>query len=307
MTGRVSKIKGIQKYFLLLCLACLLNPVAHSVEPDPGQIYSGGSLIDSHELGVQFSIPNNWKGGLHPSGEIFLMEPQGGGAIMFAIADIMSPDQAYQLLQGPVEVPDVGQLNPRGSISRSGNIFSAIYEVAFNPALAAEVRAKSADNGTSIAFFLVSEKAQMQRMRQQLDGVFGSLKTHEVQSIAETSEPENNTAAGTDNKWLTYLKGKHIVRFFTTSGYTEEQHIWLCSNGNYIRRFDSGGFGGGASGAVQANYDGTWTATGEGERGRLILNSADGQVSFNLRWDYDTSRLYVDGKRWLHDKNDACR
>ena len=68
-------------------------------------------------------------------------------------ADTMSADQAYQLLQGPVEVPDVGQLNLQGSINRSGNTFSSSYDVAFNPVLAAEVRAKSAENGTSIAFF----------------------------------------------------------------------------------------------------------------------------------------------------------
>ena len=147
----------------------------------------------------------------------------------------------------------------------------------------------------------------MERMRQQLDGVFKSLKTQASQSTAEKSKPENNTSTDIDKTWLTYLKGKHIVRFFTGSGYSEEQHIWLCSNGNYIRRFDSGGFGSGASGAVQANYDGSWTATGQGERGRLILNSADGRVSFNLRWDYDRNRLYVDEKRWLHDKNNACQ
>lgn len=307
MTGRDIKSKGVSGYLSLWCLACLFYPVVHAVEPVPGQVYSGGSLIDSYELGVQFSIPQNWQGGLDPSGEMFLMEPPGGGAIMFVTAEIMSAEQAYQLLQGPVEVPDVGQLNLEGSIRRSENNFSGSYEVAFNAALAAEVRAKSADNGTSIAFFLVSEAAQMQRMRQQLEGVFGSLKTHEVASAAEASKSGNNTTAETDKTWLSYLKGKHIVRFFTTSGYTEEQHIWLCSDGNYIRRFDSGGFGGGASGAVQANYDGTWTATGEGERGRLMLNSANGQVALNLRWDYEASRLYVDGKRWLHDENNACR
>jgi hypothetical protein len=153
MTARVSKIKGIQRYFFLLCLAYLLNPVAHAVEPNPGQIYSGGSLIDSHELGVHFSIPKNWKGGLELSSEMFLMEPQGGGAIMFVIADTMSVDQAYQELQGPVEVPADGQMNLRGNINRSGNTFSSSYDVAFNPVLAAEVRAKSAENGTSIAFF----------------------------------------------------------------------------------------------------------------------------------------------------------
>ena len=215
MVARVIKIKGNRILFFLLSLANLLNPIAHSAEPRPGQIYPGGSQIDSRELGVHFSIPKNWQGGLAPFGEMFLMEPQGGGALMFVIADKMSVDQTYQALQGPVEVPDVGKLVLQGKINRVGNTFSGNYDVSFNPALTAEVKAKSAENGTSIAFFLVSEAAQAARLRQQLDEVFKSLKVQPRQSAMEKSKPDNSTATETDKSWLTYLKGKHIVRFFT--------------------------------------------------------------------------------------------
>src|SRR5210317_1599817 len=124
MIASVGKIEGKRIDFFLLCLACLLNPLAHAVEPRPGEIYSGGSQIESYELGMHFSIPENWKGGLAPSGEVFLMEPQAGGALLFVIADMMSADQVYQDLQGSVEVPDLGQLVPRGEIKRTGNTFS---------------------------------------------------------------------------------------------------------------------------------------------------------------------------------------
>jgi len=141
----------------------------------------------------------------------------------------------------------------------------------------------------------------------QLDQVFSGLKLQpkQTETIGQSQAIENTGEAG-DKSWLGYLKGKHIVRFFTASGYTEEQHIWLCSNGNYVRRFDSGGFGGGASGAFQGNYDGSWTATGEGENGKLVLKSPDGESVYDLRWDYHKNHLYVDGKRWLHDENNVC-
>lgn len=291
----------------LVVLTCLVHSPAFSVEPRPGEIYPGGATIEVNTLGVKFTIPDQWQGALDPSGGVFLMEPPGRVATLFVIADVISADQTYAFLKGPVQLSNDLHLKLDGGIERNGNSFSAGYTVAFNPTLSAETRAKSGENGTSIAFFLVSQSTHATRLTSKLDKVFASLvlQTTGVQQTPNT-KAENNDPAASDNSWLSYLKGKHIVRYFTTSGYTEEQHIWLCSNGNYVRRFDGGGFGGGASGAFQGSFDGTWNASGEGEHGQLILNASDGQAVYNLRWDYGNNRLYVDEKRWLHSKNTVC-
>ena len=235
------------------------------------------------------------------------MEPPGRVATLFVIADSISASQTYTFLQGPIQLSNAFQLKLDGSIERNENSFSAGYTVAFNPTLSADARAKSGGNGTSIAFFLVSLSTHAAQLTSKLDEVFASLvlQTAGAQQAPNT-QSENNNQAASDTSWLSYLKGKHIVRFFTTSGYTEEQHVWLCSNGNYVRRFDGGGYGSGASGAFQGNFDGTWTANGEGEHGQLILNASDGQGIYNLRWDYGNNHLYVDGKRWLHSENKVC-
>ncbi len=292
---------------LLTCFTLGFSLNLYAVELQPGIIYKGGTQISVSALGVNFTVPQQWKGGLAPSGEVFLMEPVDATATMFVIADTLSVDQTYQNLQGPVQLSQTIQLTLKGHIQRERDAFSAQYDVTLNPQLSAEVRAKSGENGTSIAFFLVGTSSQMPGLVIQLDQVFSGLNFQSNQTeILSQSQPVENTGEATDKTWLTYLKGKHIVRFFTGSGYTEEQHLWLCSDGNYVRRFDSGGFGDGASGAFQGNFNGTWTATGEGEYGKLVLNATDGQSIYNLRWDYNNNHLYVDDKRWLHDKNNIC-
>jgi hypothetical protein len=289
-------------FLLLQTIGVYFSP-AYAVEPQPGKVYTGGTEINAASLGVRFTIPGNWKGALSPDGQSFLMEPPGQTATMFVIADKMSANQAYTNMQGPVPLTDTVQLVLNGQVKRNGKTLSAKYSVSYNPNLIAEARARTGGNGTSIAFFLVSNASDMKSHRAQLDKTFESL---DLQKVAVAQQTAGASSSNAKDTWLAYLKGKHIVRFFTTSGYTEEQHIWLCSNGQYVRRFDGGGFGGGASGAFQGNYDGTWTATGKGEHGQLLLNSANGQSVYNLRWDYDNNRLHVDGKRWLHDDNKVC-
>lgn len=291
---------------LVIFTALLSTPVS-AVEPQPGQIYTGGTEISAASLGIRFTIPANWKGALSPTGESFLMEPPSATATMFAIADAISADEAFALMQGPVPLTDTVQLVLDGQVKRDSKGMSAKYYVSFNSQLKAEARALSASNGTSISFFLVSFAAEMKTLRPQLDKVFSSLVIDSKKSAKPATNQIETGSGDSDKSWLTYFKGKHIARYFTGSGYTEEQHIWLCSNGQYIRRFNSGGFGGGASGAFQGNYDGSWTATGVGEYGQLILRSPDNQAStYNLRWDYDKNRLFVDGKQWLPDKNSVC-
>lgn len=285
----------------------IFSMAAFAVEPQPGQVYSGGTEISVASLGIMFVIPENWKGALSPEGESFLMEPPNATATMFAIADTMSRDEAFSTMQGPIPLTDTVQLVLKGQVNRGSDDMSAKYSVSNNPQLTALAKARAGKNGTSIAFFLVSSVADMKTQSLNLEKVFGSLVMENVKPMTPAASTAATGSGSTDKSWQTYLKGKHIVRFFTGSGYSEEQQIWLCSNGQYVRRFDSGGFGGGASGAFQGNYDGSWHATGEGGHGQLILQAQGNQVStYDLRWDYQKNQLFVDGKRWLHDKNNVC-
>lgn len=293
---------------LVTVITLLLNTAVSAVELQAGQVYDGGSEISVASLGIRFTIPENWKGALMEGGEGFLMESSSGSATIVAIADSISENEAYTRLQGPLTLSNAIQLVLDGKVKREGNKMSASYHVTYNPQLKAQVKALSAANGTSIAFFLVTSATELAGYKQQLEQVFSSLVIDAPKITTPLISQTKINSEDSDRSWSGYLKGKHIVRYFTSSGYTEEQHIWLCSNGQYVRRFNSGGFGGGASGAFQGNYDGQWSAEGEGEQGRLVLVTADNQASsYQLRWDYEKNQLFVDGKRWLHDRNNICQ
>lgn len=305
MTPTRMRLPQLTGFGLALCLT-LLEANAGAVEPRPGQIYPGGTTLSLSSLGLSLSIPTAWRGALSPDGEALQMEPTAGGAMLLAYADHLSPEDTYTTLQGPIPLDSGLTLQLNGKITRRGSELSAQYSIPLQPSLHSLGQAVSNANGTSVALFLIAPATNIDAYRSALQAAFNSINFHPLPSATPTSDTAKQNS-GRD-LWSDYLKGKHIVRFFTASGYSEEQHIWLCSDGGYYRSFDGGGWGGGASGAFQSQYAGKWQATGAGEHGQLQLQDNSGKVStYQLRWDFKQNRLYVDGKRWLHDKNGACR
>ena len=97
--------------------------------------------------------------------------------------------------------------------------------------------------------------------------------------------------------WGGYMSNRHIVRQYSGSGYHEEEHLYLFSDGTFARSFNSGGYGGGASGATAGRARGSWSAHGPASRGTLVLRNADGQQrTYSL---YVDGALYLDGVKWL--------
>jgi len=309
LLNRIRKV--IYLMSLLFCFQVQGSPL------QPGKIYQGGENISVIELGLGFVIPENWSGGLNPANQMFVMENQSKDALIFAIAEEATEAQLTTYLHGPLSLTPTLHLNLQEALTKDNKIVSGQYSVLYNPELLALVKAKNIKENVAVAFILVSEQSKMPERESVLNDMMANLKTLETSSTAQTlasqQEPQQVPQQKTkqyssqEQTWQSYLKGKHIVRFYTASGYTEEQHIWLCSDGRFARKFDSGGFGGGASGAFSGRYGGRWQAQGAGEHGRLYLQFNTGEVSqYQLRWDYSTSKLYVDGKRWLHDNNQLC-
>jgi hypothetical protein len=141
-----------------------------------------------------------------------------------------------------------------------------------------------------------------------LEAVVQALADGATLGAPSTASGGSAAATGSRQSWQEYLRGKYIVRYHTTTGYTDEQHLWLCSDGSFARRGAAGGFGGGASGASQSDGTGRWEASGAGAEGTLVLHYGDGsEARYALWWDYEKNQLFLDGKRWLHDTNERCR
>jgi hypothetical protein len=112
------------------------------------------------------------------------------------------------------------------------------------------------------------------------------------------------------------MRGRYIVYYYTGSGYHEEDHIWLCSDGTYYRSNSSGGFGGGASGRWQATGTkpevGILTLTtgpgvfrGDTTFGSWEENTGPSQTSFKL--SIQDNKLYLNGSKWFRDNNQRCQ
>lgn len=284
---------------------------AQAVEIQPGQIYPGGTRLEVTGLGVAFRVPQGWRGTLPAGSEIFILQSDANPEIyILAMGEQATRAQLVSTMGAPIAIGSGLSLHPTADLVDRGEALIGRYEVRGAPSqLVAYSEALAGSNGVAIAFILIAAPALLTTYEADVQALIASTDLGAPippPTAASESNPANTDAAAAD-RWDLYLKGKHIIRYYTTTGYTEEHHLWLCSDGTFSRSAKSGGFGGGASGAYQGSSSGRWTATGAGEYGALILHFGDGSTfRYELRWDYEANKLYVDGKRWLHGKNQRC-
>lgn len=95
------------------------------------------------------------------------------------------------------------------------------------------------------------------------------------------------------SEWQTYLRGKHLLYLYSSSGFSERTDIYLCGAGGFIYRSDSSSLSSNGSGAVDAKSDGSWKVS---QSGSLILQFGNGNVR-----EYKISRRQPDNEVGLND------
>lgn len=122
--------------------------------------------------------------------------------------------------------------------------------------------------------------------------------TYQLRHVGSQKQPARaGQASKPSGHWGSYMSNRHLVRYYSGSSYNEEEHLYLYSDGTYSRSFNSGGYGGGASGATAGGNRGTWSAHGPSNNGTLVLRGSNGQQrSYSLTLD---GALYIDGTKWL--------
>lgn len=294
---------------------------APAVEVEPGQLYEEGTRLEASDLGVAFTIPQGWRGTLPNGSEVFVLQPVADPTVyILAMGEEATPDELASTMAAPIPLGNGLSLYPTGAVGKRDKALTGRYEVrgAPNP-LVAYAEALTGPSSISVAYILIAAPALLSTHEPTVRALVASTSLGAPASVVSGTGGTGGTGAaagggaggkagsGSADRWDAYLKGKYIVRYYTASGYTDEEHLWLCSDGSFQRRAASGGFGGGASGAFQGDSTGRWTATGAGGHGALTLHYGDGsQGQYQLRWDYQENHLYVDGKRWLHGDNDVC-
>ncbi|WP_431686447.1 hypothetical protein [Hahella sp. NBU794] len=317
---RRSEMSGVTAKSLLVamglyCSLCATSATA--VEVQQNQLYEGGTLIESGSLGLSFKVPDGWQGAWPAGSELFVLESQALKANIFVYIDQSGEQALMQQMAQPVPLDASVVLYPKSAPQKRNGRLTADYSIGNMPNMEGRISAVTGKGSTSVALIAVADQSTAAQVWKVAETVASSVKF---------SAPKPLAQGGGDGGWSTYMRGRHIVRYYTGSGYHEEEHIWLCSNGEFYRSGNSGGYGGGASGATGSQGSGRWEAQGSmNAQGRLILQYGPGysmqgstpgfdwnesgpggeRVTFTLA--LANNKLYLDGTQWLRDGNNRCQ
>ena len=292
-----------RRLFFLAAIAAfsiaLLVAPGRAVEIRPGQIYEGGTSLTASDVGVTFTIPSGWRAGLPAGAEALVMERLAGGAMILVMAQEVSEAEVMREMSQNVDLGGGAFLQPLAyPTTRPDGVLTADYQL-----VGGQVPGQGAaftrlgKTGVGVVFFAVdtsADQAGRTAASQLVDGVRFSKPVAPTPAGAEGSAP-----------WGDYMRGRYIARYYSGSGYHEKTELWLCSDGTFHRSGDSGGFGGGASGAFAHSSAGRWSAGGtQPAQGQLRLETSEGVATYAL--SLADGKLYLDGTQWLRGDNEVC-
>jgi hypothetical protein len=269
------------------------------------------------------TVPPGWQGTWPTGSEIVVLGSEEAQAYIFILVDEMDEEDIEEFLTRDLPLENGLTLHPEQSMKKQKSWYRREYTVrGSSKPLVGHVTVRQGPHEIGVALMAVSAPETSKSVEQVVDDVARGM---EFQPPAPQASPQNaNTEPPID--WQEYLKGRHLIRLYTGSGYSEEEHVWLCSNGSFFRSASSGGFGGGASGAFGSQGQGSWRATGQTSGpGTLILTYGPGaatenstsfgewkeyseggeEVTFNVV--LQQKGLYLNETRWFRQDNQRCQ
>ncbi len=317
-SGRLTVKLFKRLIFILFSVGYAANLLA--VELSIGGVYQAGTKVQSSEAGLSLTIPSGWQGAMPQGVNAFVIQKQGAQDTILVQAEQMDKQSVLSLMNQPITLDQGLSLVPQGRTTEKSGVITGKYSVLGQYANAkGEIQALVGKYGISVALIGLGFSAG--EPGKTLSEVVKTIK-FEAPRVAHQNQPQVASGSG-GQSWSDYMRGRYIVYYYTGSGYHEEDHIWLCSDGSFYRSNSSGGFGGGASGAFGGKGAGKWKVTGvmPGE-GVLTLTTGPGvfegnttfgdwteergpsQASFRL--SLQNNKLYLNGTKWFRDANKRC-
>ncbi len=294
ITAMIST-RFITQMLLFVFLAMALKGNALAVEIEPGVQYKGKTTIEAPEYGTSFVLPSGWSGILPKGGEFFIMKNQSFEGYVFAGIDQMTIEEARQAMSQEINLGDGIVFHPKSKIKRKESTLSAEYSVSgTKDSLVGQVTTIVGKYGWGISFISASSRQDFEKLLKAVEKMNLSLSLVQPKT-SSLSSPEKSSSP-----WNEHLSGRKLSHFVTRSGYTEEDYIWLCASSRFFKSAQSGGFGGGASGAFQSDNAGFWSVSGGIDAGTLVLTYNDGSTA-RYTLSFEGTKLYLDGKRYFRE------
>jgi len=292
------RIRLVPSSWLLLLLVgwCLS---AGALEIQSNQLYQGGVQVQSSDIGLRVTIPENWQGALPTGSSLFFIESADLQATMMLYAESMTNSSLQQTMSRNIPLQAGLDLIPEKAPRKEGELLIADYRVSARPGVRARIYGRTGSNGLSVALITLVQAQHAGDIWRIARDTALKLSFFEPDPLAP--------AAGSNGSWQDYMQGRYIARFYSGSGYHEKQELWLCSNGEFYTSGDAGGYGGGASGAFVSRSSGKWQAEGnQPGQGVLVLSYNSSERSrhgLSLR----NGKLYLNDSQWLRGDNDYCQ
>jgi len=250
--------------------------------------------------GLVLPVPDGWRGQAADDGVTAGLVGPDGETTVIASLQSATREQVMAQLASPIDLGLGIVLTPIERAQVSADEYVGDYAVsgATQPA-SGVVLVRALPDGRAVVFIGIAPVGAVEPARRILREMLASSDVREPLAAAPA-------AAG---GWANYLRGRYIVRLYTSGNYREKHELWLCSDGTFLSALDGGGFTAGvASGAFGSNRSGDWSASGDlAAAGTLTLTSGNGQSS-QMTARMDADGLYLNGERWLRgDENTRCR
>ncbi|WP_440903891.1 hypothetical protein ACMZOO_13730 [Catenovulum sp. SX2] len=281
---------SLAKY--LLTIICLIFGSLSAQTLQVGKLYNGPIKLSVADINATFSVPEQWQGILPQNSEVFVMQSTvSASQNVLLIAQQTDLNNLKQQMSESIDFGDGFVLVPKGQVTVIDNTqIKASYSVAQSDDKFALVISVVGEAGWAISAVGIATNQDKSALEQTTRQIASSIVFESVQA-----------APLQHNAWYPHLSNRKLTYFYTSSGYTEEQYIWLCGNNTFYKSFNSGGFGGGASGALASKDGGQWRTSGNLNSGTLELYFNDGRISqYTLTHEGDT-KLFLDGKRWFRE------
>lgn len=276
---------------LIIAVCCSLGGRAAAEEIAPGVEYQGPKRLGIARIGVSFVLPAGWTGGLPEGKEVFLVGKAGANGTLFLLAEEGTVAEARTLMSETIPI-DEYTLTPTAGARVSGNKVTNDYSVmGGKDPLSAAATTVIGKTGWGVMVLAISTPGELPLFKRAARQIVRSIR------FVRPKKPKLST----NGYWGRQFAGKRIVHFFTGSGYQEKQQILMCPSGEFLYRFNSGGYDmHGFSGAAQSKNGGRWSVSGDKRGGVLRLHYSDGRVAeYNL--SEENGKLMLDGQRWYRE------
>jgi hypothetical protein len=292
----------------VLIVACVVATMmnvaqAQALEPQQGVEYGANTAIEFPALGIAFTIPEGWSGGVPSGGDVFLLARPGVEGQIVLAADKMDRDEVRKRMSEPVPVDEGVVLQPAGPASGEGDRLTNTYKLdLFGTVLEAQAFGRVGAHGYSVVGLGIYAPGAAGEIKQALDQIEKSLKQTAPVKPAPAPAAAQQAAGGADR-----VAGHRVIRFIHggAGGYNSREDFVFCSDGTFFRNYSGGGASTNAAGsfsmATQSGGDGRYVQNGgtidlhwnNGEKGRFNLQRVDGQ-------------LMINGNRWFMERQDRC-